>query len=175
MAVPVFSLCLIICPLICFLQRSGSLAANEIKDRHLGHRRDVFSPLFFSLSSLSLSLSVSLPPGPIPTSPSLYSLSTFRVSQFTHNSLLLTFLSAARSPSPLMFHGLYKTECVKRCGKVRGVHLCEGVTLWFIHFSVLILANSTNSVCLFVFIIVFVFWQKDPIDLVNISCHIYQF
>lgn len=54
MAVPEFSLCLIICPLICFLQRSGSPAANEIKDRHLGHRHDVISPLFFPLSSLSL-------------------------------------------------------------------------------------------------------------------------
>lgn len=129
----------------------------------------------FHLSFFPFPLSLSLPPGPLPTSPSLYSLSTLRVSQFTHNSLLLTFLSAARSPSPLMFHGLYKTDCVKRCGKVRGVLLCEGVTLWFIYLSVLILANSTNSVCLCVFIIVFVLWQKDPIDLVNISCHIYQF
>lgn len=63
------------------------------------------------------SLFLSLPPGPLPTSPSLYSPwlgSALRVSQFTHNSLLLTSLSAAHSPSPLMLHGLYKSDCVER-------------------------------------------------------------
>lgn len=131
MAVLVYSLCLIICPFICFLQRSDSLAANEIKDRHLGHRRDVFSPLSLFLSSLSFIIT--------PRSSSHLTISLLSPTQWhsqgfsIYPSFSSTYLSQCCTLSfSSIFHGLYKTDCVKRHRKVRDVLLCEGVTLWFI-------------------------------------------